>query len=385
MAQVPSEMQWVGPAIPEDWTDQTMYRPVLVQKSFTLDAVPEQAFVMMSAIGWYRLLVNGQRVGNHELAPGWTEYQKRINYQRYDVTKQLVAGENVFTIELADGWGCGRIGLVHINGPKLRGFYTQRPRVCLALHTQTNSTETALVTDDSWQVADHPAVSVACMMDGEHRISSSTSASDWQPVVVDDSIQPEFMAQTSPPIRLTQTLPAQTVNELRPSVHIFDLGQEIAGWVRLSTDQPSDHSSDPPTEITLRHGEMLLPNGELFTENLRCPPVSDLGAKQEDTWTIQQQGRATFEPAFTYHGFRYVEVTGLPSPPKAEDMVGCAVHTDCPRILSVNTSSDTLNRLTEAVDWTFRNNLHSTPTDCPQRDERLGWTGDAKVFAQTAC
>ena len=185
----------------------------------------------------------------------------------------------------------------------------------------------------------------------------------------EESLGPRLVAQPNEPIRITQTLQPLSVSEPTKGTYIFDFGQNMVGWIRAKVNDA------PGTEIRFRYAEVLNTDGGLYRDNLR-------GANQEDRYICD--GAGVFEPHFTYHGFRYVEVTGLATCPSLNDLTGCVFHSSSPVTGAFNCSADLLNRIMTAIQWTQRGNMHSTPTDCPQRDERLGWMGDIQVFAQTA-
>ncbi len=195
---------------------------------------------------------------------------------------------------------------------------------------------------------------------------------------VDDQRGRQLVAQMNEPIRITREINPITMTQPRPGVFIFDMGQNMVGWCRLRARGPAG------TTIRLRHGEMLRDDGSLYRDNLRLSPDTELGkALQEDTFILAGSGDEVFEPRFTYHGFRYVELTGCAQLPSVVDLVGCVLNSSPMDTLEFECSDPAVNKLVEAIRWTLRGNLHSTPTDCPQRNERLGWMGDAQVFSQT--
>ncbi|MFH1745898.1 MAG: glycoside hydrolase family 78 protein [Planctomycetota bacterium] len=359
--------------------------PPMLRKSFVFDerAKMARAVVYVTALGLYELHINGQRVGDRRLAPEWTDYHQRVQYQTYDVSELLRAGENVIGVQLADGWYAGRIGLAQIvpGGPP-RAIYGRQPRLLLQLEIERADGELErIVSDESWRLTTDGPLRVADLLDGEvydarqDRPGWDKAGFDdatWQAVGVFAATDAQLVAQPNEPIRVTREIIPVGVTEPRPNVYIFDMGQNFAGWCRLRL-----HGS-PGQTVTLRHAEVLNPDGTIYTDNLRS-------ATATDRYTLRGDGVEVYEPRFTYHGFRYVEVAGLTEAPPLETLTGCVVHTDAREVGEFKCSDPLLNKLWRNIIWTQRANLHSVPTDCPQRDERLGWTGDILAFAQTGC
>lgn len=341
----------------------------LLRKSFRLSKVPQRARVYATALGLYELRINGRRVGRDCLSPEWTDYNKRVQYQAYDVTGYLREGENVVGAMLGDGWYAGQIGWVKRGKT---GYGLPIPRFLMQLHAD----EVLIATDDTWKAARGPVVAsdnlagetydARLEIDGWDRPgyddASWTGAS-----VFDDGRKREIVAQPSERIQVTQQLKPVSVKEIAPGVFVYDLGQNMVGWVRLKAEAAAG------TVVTIRHAEILTPDGKLYTENLRT-------AKATDRYIFKGSGEETVEPRFTFHGFRYVEVSGLSAAP---DLVGCVAHSAMARTGTFECSDPWINRLQSNIVWGQRGNFVSVPTDCPQRDERLGWMGDAQVFART--
>jgi len=355
----------------------------MFRKTFTLVAAPKRAIAYVSALGLYELRLNGRRVGDHVLAPEWTDYTKRIQYQAYDVTDLLHQGDNAVGAILGDGWYAGRIGLAFIvpGGPTF-GIYGQIPRLIAQVDIETaDGRIECVVTDDTWRVTMDGPVRVNDILDGETVDarkdmpgwdSPGFNDSAWKPVRLAQKVLGRLVAQPNEPIRVTKELEPVLLAEPKPGVFIYDLGQNMVGGIRLTARAPAG------TTMTLRYGEAINPDGTLYTANLR-------GAAQTDRYTFRGSEPEIFEPRFTYHGFRYVEITGLPNKPARDAMLGRVFHSSSPDVGQFECSSPMLNRLWRNIFWTQRANLMSTPTDCPQRDERRGWMGDIQVFSQTAC
>lgn len=348
----------------------------LLRKSFTADKKIKKATLHSSALGMYEVYLNGQKVGTQVLAPEWTDYHKRVQYQSYDVTNQLKTGDNVLGAMLADGWYAGAI-FAHPD----RGAYHFDRRFLAQLEiTYDDGSTSRVVTDNSWKLFANGPVQSASLFNGEiydARLEQKGWAEPgfddkaWKPVTVDTGVSIELSAQINEPIEVVEDIRPIAVIPVKKGTYIFDLGQNIAGWVKLQLPY------NPGNTITLRHGEVLDEDGSLYVANLRW-------AKPIDQYLPGKETSVSYEPRFTYHGFRYVEISGLTREPELSQVTGRVVASASPVAGSFESSNPALNKLWENILWTQRGNLHSTPTDCPQRDERAGWMGDAQVFSQTA-
>jgi len=349
--------------------------PPMFRTTFSLAKPVERATVYVTARGLFDLRINGKRATDDVFPPEWTDYDKRIHYRTYDVTALLAQGENAVGAVVGDGWYSGYIGW-----RKVRGHYgfTNSLLVQLEVEYGDGTTET-VVTDGNWKCAAGPIRSSDFMMgevyDARREMpgwdTASFDDSGWKAVAVVDPPGAELVWQPSEPVRVTERLTPVSVTEPKRGVHVFDLGQNIAGWARLRTSGPAG------TKITLRFAERLSPDGTIYTENLRA-------AKATDVYILKGGGEEVYEPSFTFHGFQYVEVTGLDRPPSTETVTGCVVHSDTPPAGTFECSHPLVNRLWLNARWSQRGNFISIPTDCPQRDERLGWMGDAQIFIRTA-
>lgn len=376
--------QWIeAPVATADAATPPTRQPApLLRKRFAVDGRIKRAVAYASALGLYELRLNGQRVGDQLLAPEWTDYHTRVQYQTHDVTALLRTGDNAIGALLGDGWYTGRIGLSSVvpNGPAW-GIYGPSPRFLAQLEIEfADGRKQVVVTNDTWRCATDGPVRGNDIFDGETYDARKEFAgwdapgfddAAWAPARVASGVTARLVAQPNEPIRVVQDLEPVALTEPKPGVYIFDLGQNMVGWCRLRAQ------TSPGATITLRHGEALNPDGTLYTANLR-------GATQVDRYTFRGNTPETFEPHFTYHGFRYAEVTGLPAKPAPDALLGRVFNSSSPEIGRFECSSAMLNRLMQNILWTQRANIMSTPTDCPQRDERLGWMGDIQVFSQTA-
>ncbi len=334
----------------------------------------ERARVYGAALGVYELSLNGRKIGDHELAPGWTDYRTTVQHQTYDVTDQVRGGANAFGIALAPGWYAGRVG--YYPSP---GVYGPTPSVVAQLRVDyTDGSHDWIRTDDSWAATTGPFVLGDLQM-GE-TYDARLELPGWNRPHYDDAewTVPEIGAgatdllvpQPDEPIRATETRTATERTEPTADTFIYDLGQNMVGVTRLRLSGRAGQTA------TIRHGEVLNPDGTLYTANLRA-------AKATDRYTFAADGTVTYEPTFTQHGFRYVEITGV-APPAPQDVHGVVWGSDLRASGSLTTSSRMLNQLQSNIVWGQRGNFLSIPTDTPARDERLGWTGDINVFAPTA-
>ncbi|MET7293100.1 alpha-L-rhamnosidase [Streptomyces griseoloalbus] len=334
-----------------------------------------RARLYATALGLYEAHLNGRRVGRDRLAPGWTDYRERVQYQTYDVTELLRPGGNAIGACVAPGWYAGNVGMF---GPHQ---YGERPALLAQLEVEyADGTSERITSGTDWRAAPGPIVA-ADLLSGE-TYDARKETPGWTSPGFDDrtwldvrdagDTAPDLIvAQLDGPVRVTEELPARKVTEPEPGVFVFDLGQNMVGSVRLRV------SGEAGTTVRLRHAEVLNPDGTLYTANLRS-------AAATDTYTLKGGGEETYEPRFTFHGFRYVEVTGFPGTPPARAVTGRVMHTDAPFTFEFETDVPMLNTLHRNITWGQRGNFLSVPTDTPARDERLGWTGDINVFAPTA-
>jgi len=348
------------------------------RRSFSLPGAVRSASLTITALGLYEAEINGKPVGDHIFAPGWTDYGKQVPYQTYDVTALLRSGENVLGTILGEGWYCSAIGWL-----VLRQNYGERPQWLARLEiVLADGARVEIVTDGDWKTTTGPILENDFLMgesyDARRELvnwsRSGYRDEDWTPAIVAPAPQIEFTRSEAPPVRRLGELRTQGTPRLIPyhqgHLRIHDLGQNFSGRVRLSVRAPRG------TTVKLRFAEILNPDGSLYTENLR-------GARATDYYTCKGGGLETWEPRFTFHGFRYVEVGGLGSEDKAE-VVGIVLHSDMKPTGRFACSNPLLNQLQSNIVWGQKSNFLEVPTDCPQRDERLGWTGDAQVFIRTA-
>jgi len=347
----------------------------LVRKVFSLDRPVKRATVYASALGLYELRLNGKRVGEDLLAPEWTSYDHRVHYHTHDATALLRPGENAVAAQLGEGWYAGRLMAVG------RFAYGAQPRLLLQLEIEFADGQIAtVVSDDSWRATTTGPIRSSGIYDGEVYDARQElpgwdapgfDASDWRAARSFELDARRLIWQRNEPIRVVQELVPVKMTEPKPGVFVFDFGQNMVGWCQLQAVGAAGRT------ITLRHAEMLDDDGAPYTANLR-------GAPQVDRYTPRVDGKFSFEPRFTYHGFRYVEVSGLAQRPRAAALRGRVFHSSAAEAGRFECSDPSLNQLMRNILWTQRANLMSSPNDCPQRDERFGWMGDIQSFSQTA-
>jgi len=369
-----------------DWTaswvqpkqDSARKMPALMlRKQFSASKKIVSARVYVTAHGLYELYLNGRKVGDQALTPGWTEYKKRLQYQVYDVTAMLQPGDNVIGTMIGDGWFKGT--LAYLNN---WGFWGKKlALLCQLQITYADGTTENINSDGSWKGTQNGPVTLNGIYDGENYDARKELAgwdskgfndAAWLPVDVANNITKSTLVGV-------QSVPVHKIAELKPiaifkspkGTQIIDFGQDMTGWIRLKVSGPAG------TTVTIRHAEVLDKFGEFYTANLRT-------AAAAINYTLKGDGLEVFEPHFTFMGFRYIAIEGFPGEIKPENFTAVVVHSDMP-VTGEFTCSDTMiNKLQHNIQWGQKGNFLDIPTDCPQRDERLGWTGDAQVFSRTA-
>ena len=338
-----------------------------------------RARLYATALGVYEAALNGQPVGDEVFAPGWTDYAQRVQYQTFDVRAQLTPGANCFGAILGDGWYCGYVGEAG-----QRETYGEQSwfKARLVVEFADGSTQ-VVVTNDEWQVASGPILAADFLMgeiyDARRELTgwavAGYDARGWLAVRINIAPPPLLVARLNPPVRRIMEIKSISQRKYAKGWTkqnwIFDLGQNMVGRVRLKA------RGGAGCTVVLRHAEMLKPDGTPYYDNLRS-------AAATDAYTFKGDGIETFEPRFTFHGFRYVEVEGLEGEPLPDAVTGIVLHSDTPPTGKFHCSDPLINQLQHNIEWGQRGNFLEVPTDCPQRDERLGWTGDAHVFCRTA-
>lgn len=407
---------WETPDNPQPWKgkwigmnkqyDGSLSTPaVYLSKSFTLpkasDKKVKRAMVYIVGLGYYELCIDGVKVGDHLLDPVVTQFNKRVSYNTYDVTDRLTFAqspeerasgerEDVAEDSTTEEPAKVLIGVVLGNGwfyePRHSGaVYAGLPRLLFQLEIEyADGSNDCVVSDESWMTSDNGPIVENNLYDGElydarkvqpfnsdaeasyteYRFGDFISVSTDTPAVVMDAPAGKLVAQMMPPMRTNAEITPLSVTEIEPGRWIYDFGQNFVGWCRLMV------SGDEGTEVSMRFAETLKEDGQLYMDNLR-------GAKCCDRFILGPSDDVQFfEPRFTSHGFRYVELTGYPGTPDLETLTGCVVGTDLNQAGLFECSNQTINQIVQNIEWGTRGNYLSMPTDCPQRDERCGWLGD---------
>lgn len=364
--------QWISPGFKED---SIMMPSPLFRKGFSLTKKVQSAVAYITAHGLYEAKINGQRVGDAYLTPGWTSYNRRLQYQAYDVTSLLREGKNAVGAELGNGWYRGRIGF----DPK-PGVYGHDIALLFQLDvTYTDGTKETISSDDSWKSSTGP-IRYAEIYNGatiDDRLQQKGWASPgfddgkWSGVTTKDFSKTVLVATVNEPVRKHETFKPVKIFTTPKGEKVIDFGQNLVGWVQMKV---KGNSGD---KITLSHAEVIDKAGNFYTENLRS-------AKSENVYILKGGEEETFEPQFTWQGFRFVKVEGYPGDLKPEDFTAVAVYSDMAPMGSFSCSNTMINQLQHNIQWGQKGNFLDVPTDCPQRDERLGWTGDAQAFSRTA-
>jgi len=344
------------------------------RKPFSLGQKIVSARLYATALGVYECEINGTRVSDAVFAPGWTDYKKRVAYQTYDVAALLCEGSNVLGAILGDGWYSGYMGWFG------RQRYGHKPAFLAQLEvTFADGSQTLITTDASWKTHTGPILESDLLMgesyDARLELTGWSSPpydeSSWQTVQV---MAPPALAISAPvcrPVRRMEMLPVKKIVSTAAGKSLYDFGQNFAGRVRVTL------KGSPGVHVTMRHGEILTPKGQLYTENLRS-------ALATDQYTLRGGDSETYEPRFTFHGFRYMELAWADGDLAVEDIQAVVLQSELPPTGHFACSNPLLNQLQHNIQWGLKSNFLEVPTDCPQRDERMGWTGDAQVFVRTA-
>jgi alpha-L-rhamnosidase len=370
------QADWITPDLNED-TSPSQPAPILRRKFYAKSEIIS-ARIYATSLGLYELRLNGQRVSDAVLTPGWTSYDHRLQYQTYDVTGLVRRGDNVIGALLGDGWYRGYLGFTGE-----RHMYGNTLALLLQLHmTYADGQVENIGSDGQWRSEFGP-IQMSDIYMGETYDARQEKPgwdhagyddSDWRGVHTLNHPKEIVVAQDGPFIRRHERLrPVQILHSPKGET-ILDFGQNMVGWVQLRM------RGSRSTTITLRHAEVLDQQGNLYTENLRL-------AKQMTRYTLNGHADADeiYEPHFTFQGFRYVAVEGFPGEPTPDNFTGIVVHSDTPLTGTFECSHPLINQLQHNIVWGQKGNFVDVPTDCPQRDERLGWTGDTQVYIRTAC
>ena len=345
------------------------------RKEFPITRKVKFARVYVTSLGLYQLHLNGAKVSSDLFTPGWTSYNKRLQYQTYDVTSML-KGQNAIGVVLGDGWFRGNLGW-----SKKGAYYGKQLAILLQMQiTYTDGTVESICSDKSWKFSTNGPIVESDIYNGElydARLElagwdkSGYDMSKWGNVITFNKSNDILIAP--------QGVPVKPIQEIRPiklfvtpkGETVFDMGQNMVGWVRLKV------AGKKGDQVTLKFAEVLDKAGNFYTDNLRS-------AKATDVYILKGEGTEVYEPNFTFHGFRFVKIEGLSSAPNLDQITGVVIHSDMKPTGTFSCSDTLINKLQHNIIWGQKGNFLDVPTDCPQRDERLGWTGDAQVFSMTA-
>ncbi len=367
---------WKAKWIEASFAEDPQQRPAqYFRTGFNLIKKITSALIYLTAHGMYEAKLNGKRIGDAYLAPGWTSYATRLQYQVYDVKDLLQQGSNALGMVAGNGWYKGYLAWgdnKDIYGKKL-GVFAQ-----LEI-TYTDGSKETIVTDEKWKCS-QGSITFAEIYHGESidarkELAGWTTASyndaGWSPVKTGEQKLDNLIATFNEPVRKHETFKPVKIFKTPRGEQVMDFGQNLVGWVIVNAQgQAGD-------QITLKHAEVLDKEGNFYTENLRA-------AKATATYTLAGTGKETFEPHFTFYGFRYIKVEGYPGELKPENFTAVALYSDMEATGTFTSSHPLINQLQHNIQWGQRGNFLDVPTDCPQRDERLGWTGDAQAFSRTA-
>jgi len=339
-----------------------------LRREVALSKPVRRATAYVCGLGLFELRINGRKVGDHVLEPGLTQYDRRALYVTFDVTKRLRAGKNAIAVTL----GSGRYFAPRLTTPTATVTYGF-PKLLLQIEVeQDDGGRVQIASDGDWKVTTQGPIRANNEYDGELYDARREMPgwdqpgfddSRWEAVELTSPGAPLVTAQMNEPIRATQTLRPVAVKERKPGVFLFDMGQNMVGWCRLNVRGPAG------ARVVLRHAERLDRDGALYVDNLRS-------ARAVAQYTLKGRGEESYEPRFTYYGFRYVEMSGYPGRPTLDSLTGIVVHDDLPAAGEFTCSDPTINAIAHNIVWGTRGNYRSIPTDCPQRDERQGWLGD---------
>ncbi len=346
------------------------------RKEFSTEKNIKNARVYITSHGFYELHINGNKVGDQVLTPGWTSYGKRLQYQVYDVTGLIKKGNNAIGAVLGDGWYRGTLGW----GDNW-AIYGKRLGLLMELRIiYSDGSPETIVTDESWKSSNDGAIRMNDIYNGETYDATKKltgwnlpgfADKNWHPVSTCNYNNSNIIASEGVPVKKIQEVKPLNIFRTPKGSLVVDMGQNMVGWVRLKV------SGNKGTVVTIRHAEVLDKFGEFYTRNLRL-------ADCKLTYTLGGTGYEVYEPRFTFMGFRYLEITGFPGELTKDNITGVVVHSDMPVTGSYESSNSLLNQLQHNIQWGQKGNFVDVPTDCPQRDERLGWTGDAQAFCRTA-
>ncbi|MFN8356838.1 MAG: glycoside hydrolase family 78 protein [Spirosomataceae bacterium] len=366
--------QWIDPE--QEINTKTTPPSPLLRKEFTLKKKVQSARLYVSSRGLNTMYINGQRVSDYYFTPGWTAYQDHYQYFTFDVANLLKAGPNAIGAMMGDGWYRGFLAWENN-----RNSWGERLALLAQLVvTYSDGSQQVIGTDATWKATNTGPIRMSDIYQGETydaRLEKSGWAnanfndSDWWQVKVANYPFNNLVSPQGQPVRRIEEIKALKVFKTPAGDQVIDFGQEVTGWVRMTVRGAAG------TTVTIQHAEVLDKKGNFYNANLRA-------AKCELNYTLKGIGEEVYEPNFTFQGFRYIRVKGFPTELTVNNFTAVVVHTDMPKTGEFTCSNALLNQLQHNIQWGQKGNFLDVPTDCPQRDERLGWTGDAQAFSRTA-
>jgi alpha-L-rhamnosidase len=365
---------WITPDLEESIS--TSQPCPYMRKEFLVKGPVSEARLYISSQGLYQAEINGRRVGNQEFTPGWTSYKNRIQYQTYDITDYLRVSDNAIGILLGDGWFRGNLGWNNN-----RNVYGEKLAVIAQIRIIYNDGTIAYITtDESWRSSTGPILKSDIYngetYDARRELTGWSQPGydekDWKGTKIAETPKAVLIAPQGPPVSKIQELKPVRILKTGSNSYLVDMGQNMVGWINIkATGKAGD-------TIILKHAEVLDKEGRIYFDNLRS-------AQQTNIYILKGKGEEIFEPHFTFQGFRYIEITGYPGTLASDKISGIVIHSDMESTGGFSCSDSLINQLQHNIIWGQKGNFLDVPTDCPQRDERLGWTGDAQVFSPTAC
>jgi len=372
----PSDWQasWISQAKEQDISGS---RPCpIFRKEFMVDKEISSARAYVTCLGLYEMELNGQRVGDQVFTPGWTSYNNRLQYQTYDITQYLKTGKNTVGATIGNGWYRGFLGWKDNHNT-----YGDKQALLLQIEFRYKDGSSGIIgTDGTWKTSTGPILSSEiyhgetydARLEKDGWSKAGYNDKDWANAKIINHPKDILVAPEGPPVRKIEKVKPIKKFITPEGEIVFDMGQNMVGWIRLNVKGTAG------TTVTLKHAEVLDKEGNIYIENLRA-------AKQIVQYTLKGGEEEVYEPHFTFQGFRYVAIEGYPGNPTLDDITGIVIHSDMPPTGNFECSNEMINRLQHNIQWGQKGNFLDVPTDCPQRDERMGWTGDAQVFAPTAC
>ncbi len=364
--------KWIEPGYDED---ETTRPSAMFRKEFKSDKKIISATAYITAHGLYEAQINGKKIGDAYLTPGWTSYNKRLQYQVYDVTALVSNGNNAMAVTLGSGWYRG-----YLAWENNKNVYGNKTGLLLQLEIKySDGSSATIVSDHSWKSSTGSIIyseiyngeTIDARLDKTGWAMSGYDDSKWSNVHVADYSLSNLIAEYNEPIKKHETFKPLKIFTTPKGEKVIDFGQNLTGWVIMKI------KGNAGDKIIMKHAEVLDKDGNFYTINLRA-------AKATDTYILKGGAEETFEPHFTFHGFRYIKVEGYSGELSADNFTAVALYSDMKKTGSFVSSNPLINQLQHNIQWGQKGNFLDVPTDCPQRDERLGWTGDAQVFSRTA-